>query len=95
MVSVRGNLDLAGCDLLDATLAALIEDQSNATVGVDLGKATAEPERAAVLVVAACRARYRGTRFILLEPPPEIDKILRLIEWRDLMDILPRRAFHG
>jgi anti-anti-sigma regulatory factor len=65
VVTVRGELDDSGCELLDTTLIDLIECHGNRMVAVDLAQAVAGPAAAAVLMAAASRARRRGVRFIV------------------------------
>jgi len=68
-VTVGGELDLAGCELLQGVLTDLIEGQGNLTVAVDLGRAIVEPEALIVFIEAARQASRRGAKFILNQPP--------------------------
>jgi len=76
-VTVGGELDLAGCELLQGVLTDLIEGQGNLTVAVDLGRAIVEPEALIVFIEAARQALRRGTKFILKEPRTAADEELR------------------
>jgi anti-anti-sigma regulatory factor len=93
VVTVDGDLNLAGSELLEGLLTDLIEGQGNSTVAVDLGRATVEPEAVTVLVDAARQARRRGTKFILKEPPAETHEALQSGEFADLVEVLPRRQW--
>ncbi|MDQ6614497.1 MAG: hypothetical protein M3083_07070 [Actinomycetota bacterium] len=91
VVTVRGQLDLGGCELIESILTDLIEGQGNQTVAVDLGKAVVDPEAHRVFVAAARQAHHHGARFVLKEPPTETHNALQLGGSPDLMEILPRR----
>jgi anti-anti-sigma factor len=95
VVTVEGELDLAGCQLLESVLTDLIEGQGNLTVAVDLSKAIVEPEALMVFVDAAHQARRVGTKFVLKEPPTETHEALRSGGFDDLVEVLPRRALGG
>ena|ERR1700722_10288280 len=90
VVTVHGDLEGEACDLLDTILAELTQGQGNKAVAVDLAQATAGPSTAVVLTAAACRARQRGTRFIVKEPSRQIVEALASREWGELIEILPR-----
>ena len=89
VVTVHGGLGCAGSDHLEVVLADLIDDQANLTVAVDLAKATVEPGIHMVFVVAACRARRRGTRFIVMNASAVTNQALQSGVWGDLVEILP------
>lgn len=92
VVTVDGELTLAGCARLQNVLTDLIDGQGNLTVVVDLGKAVVEPEALKVFVDAALQARRRGTRFVLNEPPPDTHEALQSGGFDDLVEVMPRRA---
>lgn len=95
VVTVDGELDLAGCELLQGVLTDLIEGQGNVAVAVDLGRASIEPEALMVFIEAARRARRRGTRFIVKEPPTDAHEMLQSGEFADLVEVHPRRSSGG
>jgi len=66
IVTVRGELDSSGCDMLEGMLTDLIDGQGNRKVAVDLAEAIVEPEAQKVFTAAAQRARRRGAEFIVL-----------------------------
>jgi anti-anti-sigma factor len=92
VVTVEGELDVAGCRLLEGVLTDLIEGQGNLTVAVDLGKAMVEPEALIVFIDAARQARRRGTKFVLKEPPTETHDALESEGYGETIEVLPRRA---
>ncbi|MDQ6615384.1 MAG: hypothetical protein M3083_11720 [Actinomycetota bacterium] len=92
VVSACGQLERPQCTYLDRVLTDLIEDPANLTVAVDLASATLGAGRHMLLVIAACRARRRGTRFIVKEPAADTAQALRAHELGDLAEILPRRT---
>ena len=93
VVTVDGELDDPGSRLLDRLLIDLIEGQGNLTVAVDLGKATVATDAHAVLIAAARRARGRGAKFIVKEPPLDAHQALQSSGMGELLEIQPRRAF--
>jgi anti-anti-sigma factor len=95
VVTVEGELDLAGCQLLENVLTDLIEGQGNLTVAVDLSKAIVEPEALMVFIDAARQARRLGSRFVLKEPPTHTHEALQSGGFDDLVEVLPRRASGG
>ncbi len=71
VLTVRGDLDLAGSIRLGAVLGDLIEDQGNLRVGVDLRDVTSfDPAGLSVFTVADELARRRGGAFTLTAPAP-------------------------
>ena len=92
VVTVEGELDLAGCRRLEGVLTDLIEGQGNVTVAVDLGKAVVEPRALVVFIEAARQARRLGTKFILKEPPPETHDALESEGYGEQIEIHPRRS---
>jgi len=92
VVTVKGELDLAGCELLQGVLTDLIEGQGNLTVAVDLGRAMVEPEAVMVFIDAARQAHRRGTKFILKEPPTDTHQALQSGGFDELVEVLPRRG---
>jgi len=92
VVTVDGDLDLAGYEILEGVLTDLIEGHGNLTVAVDLGRAILEPEALIVFITAARRAQRHGGRFILREPPPEAQEALRSRASADWVED-PRQAF--
>lgn len=95
VVTVEGELNLAGCQLLENVLTDLIEGQGNLTVAVDLGKAIVEPDALMVFIDAARQARRLGTKFVLQEAPTDTHEALRSGGFADLVEVLPRRASGG
>ena len=95
VVTVDGELDLPGCELLRGVLSDLIEGQGNLAVAVDLRRAVAEPNALNMFIEAALQARRQGTKFILKEPPTDTHEGLQSAGFADLIDILPRRASGG
>ena len=91
VVTVEGELDLAGCRRLEGVLTDLIEGQGNVTVAVDLGKAVVEPGALVVFIEAARQARRLGTKFILKEPPTETHDALESEGYGEQIEMLPRR----
>jgi anti-anti-sigma regulatory factor len=92
VVTVEGELDLAGCRLLEGVLTDLIEGQGNLTVAVDLGNAVVEPVAMVVFIEAARQARQLGTKFILKEPPAETQYALQAEGYGEQIEMLPRPA---
>lgn len=93
VVTVRGRLDLAGCERLGSLLTDLIEGQGNLTVAVDLGRAIVDPEALTAFITAAGSHRRHGTRLILSEPPTDCHQALRRsAELADVVEIVPRRG---
>jgi len=90
LVTVHGELDEGGCQLLATILTDLTGDQGNRAVAVDLAQATVGPTTATVLTAAACRARQLGAKFIVKEPSRQIVEALASREWGELIEILPR-----
>jgi len=90
VVTVTGDLDHAGCQVLEAVLTDLIEGQGNLTVAVDLGKATIEPEALWVFIVAAGQARRRGATLVLQGAPANTQAALQAQGYGDLVEVLPR-----
>jgi anti-anti-sigma factor len=95
VVTLEGELNLAGCEVLENVLTDLIEGQGNLTVAVDLSKAIVEPEALMVFIDTARQARRVGTTFVLKEPPTDTHEALRSGGFDDLVEILPRRALGG
>ena len=91
VVTVEGELDLAGCRMLQGVLTDLIEGQGNLTVAVDLGNAIVEPVALVVFIEAARQARRLGTKFILKEPPTETHEALESEGFAEQIEMLPRR----
>jgi anti-anti-sigma regulatory factor len=92
VVTVEGDLDFAGSQLLEGVLTDLIEGQGNLTVAVDLGKAVVEPVALVVFMEAARQARRLGTKFILKEAPSETHDALESEGYGEQIEMLPRRA---
>jgi anti-anti-sigma factor len=92
VVTVEGELDVAGSRLLEGVLTDLIEGQGNLTVAVDLGNAIVEPLALVVFIEAARQARRLGTKFILKGPPSETHKALESEGYGEQIEMLPRRA---
>ena len=95
VVTVDGGLDFAGCELLQNLLTDLIENQGNAMVAVDLGKAIVEPEALIVFIDAARQARRQGTKFVLYEPPTDTHEALQSGDFGGVVEVLPRAAPSG
>ena len=91
-MTVEGELDLAGCRLLEGVLTDLIEGQGNLTVAVDLGNAVVEPVATVVFIEAARQARQLGSKFILKEPPTETQDALQAEGYGEQIEMLPRAA---
>jgi anti-anti-sigma factor len=92
VVTVEGELDVAGCRQLEGVLTDLIEGQGNLTVAVDLGKAIVEPVALVVFIGAARQARRRGTKLILREPPAETRDALESEGYGEQIEMFPRRV---
>jgi hypothetical protein len=92
LVTVEGELDVAGSRLLEGVLTDLIEGQRNVTVAVDLGRAIVDPGALVVFVEAARQARLFGTKLILKEPPTETHHALESEGYGEQIEMLPRRA---
>lgn len=95
VVTVDGELNVAGCDALEGVLTDLIEGQGNLTVEVDLGAAIVEPEALLVFITAARRARRHGAKFILKEPPAHAHEALASADLDDILKIVPRPTSDG
>ena len=95
VVTVDGEVDLAGCELLEAVLMDLIEGQGDLAVVVDLGEAAVEPEALMVFVAVAKHARRQGTKFLLKEPPTDTREALQTGGFGELMEVVPRRTSRG
>ncbi|MGH9150411.1 MAG: STAS domain-containing protein [Acidimicrobiales bacterium] len=79
VVTVHGNLDVAGSRHLDSVLADLIDGQGNLAVVVDLQDASAAGASGpSVLAAAADRAARRGTDLSLSDPPELLHQALEL-----------------
>jgi len=87
VVTVHGELDDRGRELLGLMLSDLIEGQGNRTVAVDLAHASAGPATAEVLTAAGCAAGRLGVRFIVKAPPREVVEALASREWGELIEI--------
>jgi hypothetical protein len=90
VVTVEGELDLAGCRMLEGVLTDLIQGQGNLTVSVDLGNAVVEPVAMVVFIEAARQACQLGTKFILKEPPTETHNALQSEGYGEQIEMLPR-----
>lgn len=95
LITLEGALNVEGSKLLAQLLSDLIEGQGNLAVAVDLEKATVEPAVVTVFVEAAQRARNRGTRFILENPPIDTHEALKAGGLADVIEIFPRRTTPG
>ena len=79
VVTVHGPLDITRAGQLGGILADLIDGQGNLSVTVDLHDATAsDGDCLSVFVEAAERARRRGGRVRLNDPPEPIQEALQL-----------------
>lgn len=93
VVTVHGELDLPKAAHLGATLADLIDGQGNLSVVVDLHDATgSDPDCLSVLVEAAERARRRGGRIELNEPPGSLRSALQLRGLEEFVACSPATA---
>ena len=92
VVTVDGALDAEGSGLLERLLIDLIDGQGNATVAVDLGRATIGPAALAVFLDAGRRAGRQGTTFILKAPTPEVHQALRTGGLDDRVQVVARRS---
>jgi hypothetical protein len=90
VVTAHSPIHWANRQLLDRLLTDLIGDPANLTVTVDLASATLDPEQHLMFIIAACRARRRGTRFIVKHPSADTGRALQEHELGDLVEILPR-----
>jgi len=90
VVTIHGELDEVGSELLDLMLVDLTGDQGHRVVAVDLAHATGGLTTATVLAAAAGRARQRGGRFIVNEPPRQIVEALASRPWGELVEIEPQ-----
>lgn len=91
VVTVDGDLDGTGCELLEGMLCDLIDGQGNLAVAVDLAKATVEPHSQDVFIVAARQARRHGGKLIVKDPPADLGEALRSSEAGDLIELVPDR----
>lgn len=87
VVTVHGELDLDGGELLGKLLADLIDGQGNRTVAVDLADATVAAGVLVVFVAAAQRARSLGARFLLTGTSAEVHDALQTFGLGHLIDI--------
>ena len=79
VVTVQGPLDITRAGQLGDILADLIDGQGNLSVTVDLHDATAsDADCLSVFVEAAERARRRGGKVRLNDPPEPIQEALQL-----------------
>ncbi len=79
VVTVHGELDIARAGQLGRILADLIDGQGNLSVTVDLHEATAsDADSLSVFVEAAERARRRGGKVTLNDPPAPLQEALQL-----------------
>jgi hypothetical protein len=93
VVTVHGEIEPLGCELLEGVLMTdLIDGQGNLLVAVDLAQAVVEPEAMAVFTAAAQRARRRGTKFALDEPPTGTRTALRSAGLADFVEVRTGRA---
>ncbi|MEO7836405.1 MAG: hypothetical protein ABIS21_02045 [Acidimicrobiales bacterium] len=90
VVTVGGALGVAGCEILDAVLADLIDGQGNLAVSIDLRTTTVEPEVLAVVRSAAHRARRRGGKLSLQQPLTDTARWLPSDDLADFSQTLPR-----
>lgn len=87
VVTVHGEIDPLGCELLEGVLTDLIDSCGNRLVAVDLVEAVVEPAALMVFVAAAQRARRRGMRFALKEPPTGTRAALRSAGLDDFVEV--------
>ena len=87
VVTVHGELDLDGGELLGNLLADLIDGQGNRTVAVDLAGATVAAGVFVVFVAAAQQARSQGARFLLTGTSADVHDALHTFGLCHLVEI--------